>query len=472
MTRTSLDDDDDDAPASLPTITEEDGESVRSGSTSKSKDAKNGIAGRGASPTSEDSADSSQQKSRAEAAAAGAAHAAKKEKRRKKKDREKARAAAAFYASDDGAGDVAAQQILVDLCTEMRDLRASMQEGHDATSAAVTQNLESNQRVMQGLADKMDALQGNLAEVDRTIESKATPEQIEELARIRAVQEMMRAVTDDKERTVGVYEAHARRGYEEIERLRQDLAAERKEVASLRAELDVVRGDRQRMMAAGGGGIPMGHVGGGDGGSLADSHTTGASSRGPANPGAMYVNGGHGRGRGSGLGGDFDDMTLETKGSYDTAAYEMKSLKKRIIHMKKKLTVAQMEAKEAGELREEVERLRVELEREKKASNDKDERIKRMETEIELLKRVKANAAPAVAPAVRAATKMAPAPAPATTAGVSGSASRPTTTAPSRPAPRPAQPSRPAPPPPQQKQTKKFSSRTVVTKKKHWWENF
>mmetsp|Transcript_729 Transcript_729/g.1345 ORF Transcript_729/g.1345 Transcript_729/m.1345 type:complete len:111 (+) Transcript_729:799-1131(+) len=64
--------------------------------------------------------------------------------------------------------------------------------------------------------------------------------------------------------------------------------------------------------------------------------------------------------------------------------------------MKKKLTVAQMEAKEAGELRSEVERLRVKCERERKASAAKDETIQRLEKEIVELKRNQANAAAAL----------------------------------------------------------------------------
>jgi predicted RNase H-like nuclease (RuvC/YqgF family) len=100
---------------------------------------------------------------------------------------------------------------------------------------------------------------------------------------------------------------------------------------------------------------------------------------------------------------DFDDMTLETKGSYDTTAYEMKSLKKRIIHMKKKLTVAQQEAKETADLRSEVERLRIECETEKKASLAKDETINRLKKEIDVLRRNQAGVAtvsssPAVSP--------------------------------------------------------------------------
>ena len=50
--------------------------------------------------------------------------------------------------------------------------------------------------------------------------------------------------------------------------------------------------------------------------------------------------------------------------------------------MKKKLTVAQLEAKETGELRGEVERLRVQSETEKKASQSKDDTIKRLEEQI------------------------------------------------------------------------------------------
>ena len=55
--------------------------------------------------------------------------------------------------------------------------------------------------------------------------------------------------------------------------------------------------------------------------------------------------------------------------------------------MKKKLAVAQNEAKDAANLRSEVEKMRVKYETEKKASAAKDERIKRLETEIEELKR-------------------------------------------------------------------------------------
>mmetsp|Transcript_26061 Transcript_26061/g.56223 ORF Transcript_26061/g.56223 Transcript_26061/m.56223 type:complete len:405 (+) Transcript_26061:142-1356(+) len=352
-----------DINASLPTITEEDGESVRSGSTAKSI------------PNNTNTT---------------AAEDAKKEKKKKKKSKNKeAAAAAAIYSEDHDT----AHQILVDLCTEMKELKNSMQERQEQTSAAMTSNLNSNQQVMQSLTDQMGALQSNMKQLDMVIESNATPEQIEELARIRAVQEMMKVVTDDKERTVGVYEQHARRGYEEIERLRQDLASERKEVASLRAELVIVRKDREYRAGTEGGGGPMANmIVGADGGSVGDR-------------GKFVVNGGvvggsqlrlSGDGSNINAGGDFDDMTLETKGSYDTVAYETKSLKKRIIHMKKKLTVAQMEAKEASELRSEVERLRVKCETERKASAAKDETIQRLEKEIVELKRNQANAAAAL----------------------------------------------------------------------------
>ena len=257
-----------------------------------------------------------------------------------------------------------AQQILIDLCTEMKDLKKSMQDGQKRAS----ENLDSNQLVVTRLADQMEMLRGNMKQLDQVIESKATPKQIEEMSRIRAVQEIVKAVTDDKERTVGVYEEHARRGYEEIERLRRDLDSERGEVAALRAELELLRGSRQRLSASGPNPI---FINSGD--------SVGGES--PIKYATMHNNGGtNGEIRLSGL--STDDMTLDTKESYETSAYEMKSLKKRIIHMKKKLTVAQLDAKETGELRGEVERLRVQSETEKKASQAKDEIIKRLEDQI------------------------------------------------------------------------------------------
>ena len=396
----------------LPTITEEDGDSsIRSGSTTKSGDnattsadtsggfdeflgvlkgnnnnKDNDTPQSSASTTDNNnevnSNDSSKKKE-------------KKKKKRGKRDKDPHSTIVRYSPEDHDT----AQQILIDLCNEMKELKNTMSTAQSATS----DNLTSNSQVLKSLNVQMEMIQSNMKQLDIVIESKATPDQIEELARIRAIQEMMKVVTDDKERTVAVYEQHARRGYEEIERLRNDLNNECKEVASLRAELDIVRGDRQRMMSSSSGGLGGGgglgpanmyiHAGdsvGGDSGA-GGSHA-GNSMKGP---GAMYINGGA-VGRKSFGGGDFDDMTLETKGSYETVQYEMKSLKKRIIHMKKKLTVAQMEAKETGTLRSEVERLRVQCETEKKASLAKDETIKRLENEIEELKRNQANAAAAL----------------------------------------------------------------------------
>ena len=143
-------------------------------------------------------------------------------------------------------------------------------------------------------------------------------------------------------------------------------------------------------------------------------------------------------------------MTLETKGSYETVQYEMKSLKKRIIHMKKKLTISQQEAKETGSLRTEVERLRVQCETEKKASAAKDETIKRLQNEIQELKRNQANASSASyrQSNVSSLGSKSAAAAAATTAASSSTRSSP----------------RRASPP---------SSKTVVTttKKTKWWQN-
>jgi hypothetical protein len=279
----------------------------------------------------------------------------KKDKKKKAKGKDAGHSATDY--------DVA-QQILIDLCTEMKDLKKSMQDGQKRAS----ENLDSNQLVVTRLADQMEMLRGNMKQLDQVIESKATPKQIEEMSRIRAVQEIVKAVTDDKERTVGVYEEHARRGYEEIERLRRDLDSERGEVAALRAELELLRGSRQRLSASGPNPI---FINSGD--------SVGGES--PIKYATMHNNGGtNGEIRLSGL--STDDMTLDTKESYETSAYEMKSLKKRIIHMKKKLTVAQLDAKETEELRGEVERLRVQSETEKKASQAKDEIIKRLEDQI------------------------------------------------------------------------------------------
>ena len=301
----------------------------------------------------------------------------KEEKRRGKKERKKR--LKEQYAED----HETAQQILVDLCSEMRELKSSLKEDQEKTTTTMIGNLESNQLIMKSLSEQMEAMQGNMRQLDHVIESKATPEQIEDLARIRAVQEMITAVTEDKEKTVKLYETHARRGYEEIERLRQDLENERKEVAALRTELEIVREERHRMKVS----TPMGSAGGLDR-VTDDSSSIGGSRKGP---GGMYLNGSASRVDVKKM-SDFDDMTLETKGSYDTTTYEMKSLKKRIIHMKKKLAVAQQEAKEATDLRAEVERLRVSLEIEKRSSVNKDDIINRLREEIEIVKRGKVGA--------------------------------------------------------------------------------
>lgn len=370
--------DDDLNAASLSTITEED-ESVRSGSTTSNK-----------------KSNGEEMASTEEAHREGAAG---KDKKKRKKSKLKGVAVGGYSPEDHDT----AQQILVDLCTEMKDLKNVMQIGQEKAG----ENLDSNQQVMRRISDQMQMLQGNMKQLDQVIESKATPEQIEELSRIRAVQEMMRVITDDKERTVAVYEQHARRGYEQIERLRQDLASERNEVAALRAELDIVRGEKQRMlssMTSNGLGTGNMYINGGD--SIGGDST---------NPGSLYLNGGPSSGGRSIISGrgDFDDMTVESRGSMETAAYETKSLKKRIIHMKKKLSMAQMEAKETGELRAEVERLRVKCEKERKSSQAKDETIKQLGNEIKELKRnqaISAAAPPRPPQAAAAVTRSPPSP--------------------------------------------------------------
>jgi len=349
----ALDVDDDLNTASLPTITEED-ESIRSGSTA-SKRARSKKANGVAAAATRDEGEKTDLEKRIEEK-----RQAKKEKKKKHKD--------TFQSDHD-----AAQQILVDLCNEMKELKTSMKEDQEKTNTAMVGNLESNQLIMKTLSDQLEAMRGNIKQLDQVIEHRATPEQIEELARIRAVQEMISVAAEDKERTVKIYETHARRGYEEIERLRQDLESERKEVAALRTELEIVREERHRMMVT----SQKGSAAGIERVMFDDSSSKGGSRKGP---GSLYL-------RDVRKMSDFDDMTLETQGSYDTTVYELKSLKKRIIHMKKKLTVAQQEAKETADLRAEVERLRIAYETEKKASLNKDEIINRLKREIENLKR-------------------------------------------------------------------------------------
>ena len=406
---------DDDINASLPTITEED-DSTRSGSTTASKEKGSKKTGNGAAAVGSETGKTTEEER-------------KEEKRRGKKDKKK-RLKEQYLEDHD-----TAQQILVDLCNEMKELKTSLNDDQEKATTTMIANLESNQLIMKSLSDQLEAMQGNMRQLDQVIESKATPEQIEELARIRAVQEMIRVATEDKESTVKIYETHARRGYEEIERLRQDLESERKEVAALRTELEIVREDRHKMMLI----SPRGSMGGLEG---ADDFLDSSSKGSRRGPGGMLLNGS------SRVDvrkmSEFDDMTLETKGSYDTTAYEMKSLKKRIIHMKKKLVVAQQEAKETAGLRAEVERLRIACETEKKASLDKDETINRLKKEIEDLKRSQVGAAAA-----------------ATVSGRSPEVS---------PAQSNAQtPRRRSPPAPHQTSAK---SVTVTTQsKKKWWNN-
>jgi len=343
---------------SLPTISEEDGDSDRSAKSSEALDR--------------------QINANQQVSSSNSPHPpqTKDVKKKDKKAKKKAKKDAAFTTEENDT----AHQILVDLCTEMKELKTTMIDSNEKTAAAMAGNLESNNNVVKNLSSQMEMLRSNMKELDQVIESRATPAQIEELARLRSVQEMIKAVTDDKERTVSVYEDHARRGYEEIERLRQDLDNERKETLALRSEIDILRSGRQQ----------MGNV----------FITTGDSSVGGdsmdnsrAKSGSLYINGGPpltgSNARTASLTNSalFDDMTLETRGSYDTTTYEMKSMKKRIVHMKKKLAVAQNEAKDAANLRSEIEKMRVKYETEKKASAAKDERIKRLETDIEELKR-------------------------------------------------------------------------------------
>jgi len=353
---------DDDINASLPTIAEED-DSIRSGSTTASKEAGNNNSDNGAAAATREGGKIEEER--------------KEERRRGKKDKKKR--LKEQYAEDHDT----AQQILVDLCNEMKELKTSLQEDQEKTTTTMMGNLESNQLVMKSLSEQLEAMQGNMKQLDQVIESKATPEQIEELARIRAVQEMISVVTEDKEQTVKIYETHARRGYEELERLRQDLESERKEVAALRTELEIVREERHKLLAKSP--SPRVSVGGLEAYMADDSSSQGGGSR--KGPGGMYLNGGSLSRVDVRKMSDFDDMTLETKGSYDTTTYEMKSLKKRIIHMKKKLAVAQQEVKETADLRAEVEKLRIACETEKKASLNKDETINRLKKEIEDLRR-------------------------------------------------------------------------------------
>lgn len=141
--RASLDDDLN--TASLPTITEEDGESIRSGSTTSSNKNSTGSAMASASPSTAVTAN--------EAEADGGGKKDKEKKKKKKgKHKDAVSGGSAFYSAED---HDTAQQILVDLCSEMKDLKSSMQEGQEKAS----ENLDSNEQLMRRLADQMEMLQ-------------------------------------------------------------------------------------------------------------------------------------------------------------------------------------------------------------------------------------------------------------------------------------------------------------------------
>ena len=361
----------------LSTIAEEDGDSASGGSTA-AKPNETPLPTMAASSKGDDDR------------AAGSKEITKKEKKKKKKSKSSADADFDYDA---------VQQILIDMCKGMKDLEESIREGQTKTS----ENIESNRRAVSQLEDQMGMLRHDMKHLDNAIESKATPEQIDDLVRIRAVQKIINSVTDDKDKTVAIYEEHVRRGTAEIERLRQDLLRERREVVALRSELETLRGERQQRMSTSATSAvkPVNNICINTDESVGGDSDLESAATGHQRPYAKYINGiiPNGGGgsiirRGSSLlGGElFDDMTLETKGSYETVAYEMKSLKKRIIHMKKKLSVAQLEAKGTGVLRVEVERLRVNCETEKMAAQSKDETIQRLEVQIQELLRLSAAA--------------------------------------------------------------------------------
>jgi predicted RNase H-like nuclease (RuvC/YqgF family) len=265
------------------------------------------------------------------------------------------------------------QQILVDLCNEMKSLQSSIVSSTSTSTSIMTENISSNTTLLHQIQTEVDLLRSNLKQLDVTIESKATPSQILEMGKIRAIQSLVANVQADKDKTVQLYETHARRGYEEIERLRSDLEREREENAKLREEMHQIQSFANH-------------------GPLSPMKGSMNVYTGPS----MYVNGNAnnlditkpgGGGDGETI-GTFDDMTLDTKQTTDnTVAYETKSLKKRIIHMKKKLQVAQLEAKEADNLRSELESMRLKMEGMRKEGMEKDKIIQRLKEDIDGLKR-------------------------------------------------------------------------------------
>eukprot|EP00956_Cyclotella_meneghiniana_P014839 scaffold22383_cov37-Cyclotella_meneghiniana.AAC.2 len=275
----------------------------------------------------------------------------------------------------------ASQQILVDLCNEMKSLQSSIITSTTESTSVMQNNIHSNTTLLHQIQTEVNLLQSNLRQLDNTIQHRATPEQISEMGKIRAIQNLLADAQADKNTTVQLYEMHARRGYEEIERLHVDLEVERKENTRLREEVDVLRNNYAAVSGGVVGGIvpgptgPLSPIKGGYG--IPDAYVNGSND----NNNAKGEDGGE-------TIGTFDDMTLESKQTNDnTVAYETKSLKKRIIHMKKKLAVVTLEAKEADGLRCELERMRVAMESMKKENVEKDKTIQRLKEDIANLKR-------------------------------------------------------------------------------------
>lgn len=261
------------------------------------------------------------------------------------------------------------QQILIDLCREMKSLQSSVLTSTSEATSAMKDNVVSNENLLHNIQEEITVLRNNLKQLDVAIETKATPEQITEMGRIRSIQILLAEAQQDKDKTVSLYESHARRGYEEIERLRTDLERERGENERLRSEL------AQRLGNAGDGIGPMSPLKLGYNGPA--MYVSGA----PQNENALKSP------DEEKTIGTFDDMTLDTKQTAEnTVLYETKSLKKRIIHMKKKLQVAQLEAKEAGTLRSELEGMRLKMEGLRRECAEKDGLIQRLREDIDALK--------------------------------------------------------------------------------------
>ena len=262
------------------------------------------------------------------------------------------------------------QQILVDLCNEMKSLQSSIASSTSEATSAMMDNVSSNTTLLHSIRKEVDLLRSNLKQIDSTIQSKATPEQLSEIGRIRGVQILLEDAAQDKKKTIELYESHVRRGHEEIERLRDDLERKQRENDQLREELEQLR--------VSGGMGPLGPLKGVMYGGPA-TYVNGASNY----PDKLKSSGNDGETIGT-----FDDMTLDTKQTTENSvAYETKSLKKRIVHMKKKLQIAKLEAKEAGVLRSELESMRLKMEGLRKDGIEKDRTIQRLREDIANLKR-------------------------------------------------------------------------------------